>query len=95
MSVSTGTHVSSGEAGVWVGVDGGQVLRLDPLTAQVVATLEIGGDVAAPLSGDAAVWVVTPETSTLTRVDPVTNEVTATIDVSASGTSIIRGCGDR
>ena len=60
MSVSTGTRVSSGDAGVWVGVDGGQVLRLDPLTAEVVATVEIGDVSAAPLSGDEAVWVVTP-----------------------------------
>ena len=48
------------------------------------------GRAAAPLSGDAAVWVVTSGTSTLTRVDPVTNEVTATIDVAASGTNNIR-----
>ena len=46
---STGTRVSSGKAGVWVGVDGGQVLRLDPLTAQVVATLETGGVVRRPV----------------------------------------------
>ena len=46
---STGTHVSAGGAGVWVGVDGGKVLRLDPVTAQVVATLEIGDASATPV----------------------------------------------
>ena len=48
MSVRKAHRVSAGDAGVWVGVDGGQVLRLDPLTAQVVATVEIGGESATP-----------------------------------------------
>ena len=46
---------------------------------------------AIPLSGDTAVWVVTPESSMLNRLDPVTNEVTARIDVSGSGTGNVEG----
>jgi len=87
----TGTHLAVGEGGVWVGVDGGLLLRLDPDSAEVIATIEtasrpVSGDGSgpAPYTGEGAVWVEDLTTS-VSRVDSQTNEVTATVDLGPAG----------
>ena len=76
-----GTRVAAGEGGVWVGVDGGRLLRLDPDSGEVIATIDTApqptsGEGSAPLpsTGEGAVWVqdltngvVSPSTDRSTR----------------------------
>jgi streptogramin lyase len=81
-----GTNVAVGEGGVWVGVDGGRLLRLDPDSGEVIATIDTGDDAAAsPLTGDGVVWVQDLANGVVSRVDPQTNEVTATVDLTTAG----------
>ncbi|MGI9031754.1 MAG: Vgb family protein [Ilumatobacteraceae bacterium] len=76
-----GTRVAADEDGVWVGVDGGRLLRLDPDSGEVIATIEMGADTGSwPVTGDGSVWV--RDANDVSRVDPQTNEVTATVDLT-------------
>jgi class 3 adenylate cyclase/DNA-binding beta-propeller fold protein YncE len=55
------------------------VLRLDPETGEVVATIPLGSDTypTAIAVGPDSVWVGNAGTNTVTRIDPATNTVTA------------------
>ena len=82
----SGTHVALGAGGVWVGVDEGLLLRLDPDSGEVIATIDTAGDSAPlPVTGDGAVWVQDLANDVVSRIDPQTNEVTATVDLAAPG----------
>lgn len=86
-----GTHLAVGEGGVWVGVDGGHLLRLDADSAAVVATIDVrvpddtGAEAPLPVTGAGAVWVQDLAQGRVSRVDPLTNTLTATVEVAATG----------
>jgi streptogramin lyase len=70
---------------------GGHLIRIDPTTNEIVATIHVGqgsgagglGDVEAD---DRAIWVTRGgDRNSLLRIDPDTNEIVATIDVPNSG----------
>jgi streptogramin lyase len=87
----SGPHqIGLGLGSVWVGVPNtGQVFRIDPLTNEILATINVPS-VANPCSGFAfteqAVW--TPschEDQTLIRIDPVANKVVAITELEGYG----------
>ena len=68
-------NLAVGEGAVWVWTHGEQLLRIDPETNEVVATI---GGVSATLGagvavGGGSVWVVVP--TGIGRIDPATNEI--------------------
>ena len=70
--------------GVWVAdVRGGSVLRIDPVTNNVGATIIVGPEGASGPSwlgqGIGSIWVDIPNNGTIVRLDPITNDVQATI----------------
>jgi len=70
--------IAAGEGGVWVlGQGAGDVTRIDPGTATVVATipLEVPGDGGCIVTGGGSVWVTMPDTP-ISRIDAKTNTVT-------------------
>jgi DNA-binding beta-propeller fold protein YncE len=67
----TAVWVHNGAAGVLV--------RVDPRTNAVVATIPVGHGEGGVALGDGAVWVVNPVEGTVVRVDPQTNQVVASI----------------
>jgi virginiamycin B lyase len=81
-----GYGMAADSTAVWVyNGETGNLLRIDPQTNQVVATLSVGlgcpphapcGGVAL---GQGAVWVMAGAASRLVRVDPQTNQIVATI----------------
>jgi DNA-binding beta-propeller fold protein YncE len=71
---------------VWAGRgDTKSLVRVDPATDRVVATIPIGVEAWYIAASDAAVWVTDWRTNTLVRVDPVTNRVVARIDGLPNG----------
>ena len=69
------------------------VMRLDPKTGAVTATITVGHRPWGLAGGGDAVWVVnrgdtTDRTSTVSRIDPKTNRVTKTITVGAGADGI-------
>jgi YVTN family beta-propeller protein len=78
--------IAADDTAVWVyNGESGKVIRVDPKTNQVVATIAVGqgctrgvmcGYVAI---GQGAVWVSSGSAGTVTRIDPQTNQVVATL----------------
>jgi DNA-binding beta-propeller fold protein YncE len=73
--------VMVGDGAIWVS-GGGKVSRINPLTNEVVATIDTPGteDYSRVAVGEGGVWV-TADGGKLYRIDPATNTVVATIQV--------------
>ena len=91
-------RVSIGEGSVWVTApdlrpDGsrGNLVRIDPVTNEVAATITIGGPIQGLAVGDGSVWVTVPDggASTLYRVDPTTERVADTVRVGEAAGSLL------
>lgn len=65
----------------------GSLLRIDPSTNTVVATIPIGARPKAVVADDRDVWVTNFDDGTVTRIDAGTNQSVATIRVSDPETS--------
>ena len=80
---------ATGEA-VWVASNTlafpgeGRVLRVDPTTMSVVATIPVGSGALDIAAGAGAVWVISAREGTVSRIDPATNSVTATVHVGVN-----------
>jgi YVTN family beta-propeller protein len=85
----TAVHLPSGiiagQEAVWVTARkpgaAGQLVRIDPRTGLVLATIPVGRDPGALAVADPDVWVANEADHTISRIDARTNTVTATIPV--------------
>jgi streptogramin lyase len=72
--------LAADDTAVWIDNGGAGVLvRVDPKTNAVVATIPVGHGQGGIALGNGAVWVVNQVEGTVVRVDPQTNQVVATI----------------
>jgi hypothetical protein len=73
---------------LWVKRDNGTVLRIDPVTGDVQAEIELGPGLCQGIGVGLAVWACSRETSdgpvSLAQIDPETNALVATLDVNKS-----------
>lgn len=60
----------------------GSVIRLDPVSGAVLATIAIGKGAFDIAVGAGAVWVPNADDNTVIRIDPTTNQAVATIPIS-------------
>ena len=79
--------VSAGAGGIWVaggitGADHGNVVRIDPDTNEVAASIEVERWPAQIVAMEDTVWVTHSVTPFLTRIDPTPNEVTAKLELA-------------
>ncbi len=72
---------------------GDRVVRIDPRTRKIVATIVVGRAPWGVAVGEGAVWVANTIDGTVSRVDPSTNRVVATIRVGADPKEIAVGEG--
>ena len=85
-------RLAIGEGAVWALASSDQaassvLLRIDPATNQVVATIPLEAEPWYLAPGGGAVWLGSPGSSTIQRVDAATNEVTAQIRLPGDGVS--------
>jgi YVTN family beta-propeller protein len=77
--------IVAGQDTVWVTARkpgaAGQLVRIDPRTGVVRATIPVGRDPGALAVGDSDVWVANEADDTVARIDAHTNTVMATIPV--------------
>jgi DNA-binding beta-propeller fold protein YncE len=89
------TDVDVGFGATWVASQGA-LLRIDPRTNQVAATIPtpVSGESASIAFGEGAVWVTSGQANGVVyRVDPATNRVTATIGVPGGAFGIVAAAG--
>jgi virginiamycin B lyase len=79
---------------LWLTVkDDGVVVRVDPSTNEVVATIRTGAGAHGMAADENGLWVTNYRANTVSRIDPATNEVVATISGVGSGVGIAAGEG--
>jgi virginiamycin B lyase len=72
--------VAVSKGAVWAGKgDTQSLVRIDPASGRVVATIPIGVEAWYIAATDTAVWVTDWRTNTVVRVDPASNRLVATI----------------
>jgi DNA-binding beta-propeller fold protein YncE len=89
------TDVDGGFGAIWVASQGA-LLRIDPQTNRVVATIPVPvtGENASIAFGEGAVWVTSGQANGVVyRVDPAANHVTAAIGVPGGAFGIVVAAG--
>jgi YVTN family beta-propeller protein len=71
--------LAAGDGAVWLAEN--KVLRVDPATNAVTATIEVGSQPEGIAVSPGAVWVANADGPSVSRIDPATNRVVATIRV--------------
>jgi YVTN family beta-propeller protein len=87
------TRLAVTEDAVWVLTPAdNSLVRIDPATNQVVATIPVGRAPSGLAVGAGAVWVARHSDGAVARIDPATNRVVATISVGrAPGAMTVAG----
>ncbi|KPL68442.1 hypothetical protein SZ64_10135 [Erythrobacter sp. SG61-1L] len=80
---------------LWLGnCDGGEVYRIDPVAATVVATIPAGIGPSGELNvvaGAGSIWAPDQKAGKVSRIDPETNAVVATIPVTVGASYLAFG----
>lgn len=81
-------YMASGAGAVWqTNFDGASLLRIDPTTNSVAATIPLGAAPEGVVVTDGAVWVAEHDQGAVVRIDPATNAVVKRINVGPSGSN--------
>jgi YVTN family beta-propeller protein len=75
-------YLTTGAGAVWQSdYEHDALLRIDPVTGKVVASIPVGSQPLGVAVTAGAVWVADEHSGAVTRIDPATNKVLATIPV--------------
>jgi DNA-binding beta-propeller fold protein YncE/predicted Ser/Thr protein kinase len=86
-------YLTSGSGYVWAVLGDGTLTRIDPKTAKVTGTVDVGGSATAIDAGFDAVWVADDLAGTITPVDPESMELGQPTDISGGIDDIEAGAG--
>jgi YVTN family beta-propeller protein len=75
------TPKASGRSGAAVASQKDRVVRIDPATRRITASIPLGSSPAGIVIAEGSVWVANSGANTVSRIDPVSNKVTGTIPV--------------
>jgi YVTN family beta-propeller protein len=79
---------------LWVTIpEANSVIRVDPSTNKIVASIQTGKSPMGITAGEGAIWVTNGRDKSVSRIDPQVNAVTATIRVGTYPDSIVVGDG--
>jgi YVTN family beta-propeller protein len=73
--------VALGFGSVWIPSEEGWIIRLDPATLAVTATIPVAADPDFALLALDAIWTTAYQGSAVSRIDPATNTVAASLSV--------------
>ena len=85
--------ITTGAGSVWFVVKPSNLIRIDPKTNAVVATVALPSDSDNPVFADGFVWVSSYGHDALLKVDPTTNAVIATIAIGPKPRFLTAGAG--
>jgi len=85
-------YVAVGAGSVWVtSFDHDSLIRIDPATKKVVATIAVGTNPESLLVTPDTVWIANHRGGSISKVDVATNKVVATFDFANPGSSGPKG----
>jgi YVTN family beta-propeller protein len=85
-------YVAEGAGSVWVtSFDHDSLMRIDPATRKVVATIAVGTNPESLLVTPDTVWIANHRGGSISKVDVATNTVVATFDFANPGSSGPKG----
>jgi hypothetical protein len=108
LDVMAPSNIAFGEGSLWVALEGlhldpsavpevqpkaGAILRLDPTTAAVQATIPIGTGPIDIVVSPGAVWVALINDKSVARIDTTTNQATGSIPVTSFPLGVAFGAG--
>jgi streptogramin lyase len=76
--------VAAGAGAVWFTTDEGTVLRVDPTTDRVAATIPVGTRPGVITTNDDAVWATEADAHQVVRIDPVSDAVVARVALGSA-----------
>jgi YVTN family beta-propeller protein len=85
--------ITAGAGSIWFVVKGDKLVRIDPKTNTIVASIDLPTQTVNPAFGDGFVWVSSNGHDELLKVDPKTNAVVATIPVGSKPRFLTIGAG--
>jgi YVTN family beta-propeller protein len=81
-SDESGFEIVGDDAAIWVLNDStGDLMRIDPTTNKLVATIAVGRGPGGVALGQGAVWTVSPALGAVSKIDPQSNSVVATVTI--------------
>ena len=93
--IASPQRVAAGGGSIWVTTSGGggTVVRLDPVSHDVVDTIEVGNAPVGIAVGAGAVWVANSLDGTVSRIDPGSAQVVDQIEVEGRPREVTVGAG--
>jgi virginiamycin B lyase len=85
--------ITFGAGSAWIVTKPSTLIRIDPKTNMVAASVELPTGSQNPLFSDGYVWITSIEHDSLLKLDPKTNTVVATISVGPKPRFITSGSG--
>jgi DNA-binding beta-propeller fold protein YncE len=84
----------AGASDVWVVTSQDSVVRIDPTTNRVVATLPVQGvPVEGATAPDGLLWIPSKQANTITRIDPVDNRIVSVLPAGPGAYVVHRAFG--
>jgi DNA-binding beta-propeller fold protein YncE len=81
--------IAANDTAVWAHVqDTQKVVRIDPKSNKIVATIQVGKGLGGVAIGDGAIWVLCREDPSVWRINPLTNKVVTKIPLPNSAAAI-------
>ena len=86
--------VAAGHGTFWIGShDDGMIARVDPVTHQVVARIEMGFSVHGLAVDEKSAWVLDEHGFAVVRIDPQTNQLQERVPIDFVGANLAAGSG--
>ncbi len=85
--------IATGAGSVWFVVKPSKLLRIDPVSNAVIATIELPSGSENPLFADGFVWVASYGQDQLLKIDPASNKLVSTISIGPKPRFITAGAG--
>jgi len=79
---------------LWISSERGEIMRLDPARAAVVATINVGANPLGSAWIGGELWVPNIDAGTISVIDPQRNAVRTTLEVGSGPLSIAAAGGD-
>jgi YVTN family beta-propeller protein len=94
IKVAKADWITPSSDALWVSSETGEIVRIDPARAAVVARIDVGANPLGSAWVGGELWVPNLDDGTISVVDPQKNAVRTTLEVGSGPLSIVTAGGD-